>query len=212
MLFVVYQQIVALILNRGVVLGLLMYLFFDTETTGLPSGPTRDYQNWPRLVQLAWLLTDDDGKVHEKHSFIVQPNGYSIPKRATDIHGISTHQAYREGIPLIQVLQQFLIGTTYTDALICHNFDFDYHVMRGEMLRSNIPNFLQGYPMVCTMKSKPVIDYCQVMRGDKKRKWPKLSELYFLLFHEEMQGAHDAFVDARACKRCFFELKRLNVI
>lgn len=33
-----------------------MYLFFDTETTGLPKNwkaPVSDLNNWPRLVQLA---------------------------------------------------------------------------------------------------------------------------------------------------------------
>jgi hypothetical protein len=36
-----------------------MYLFFDTETTGLPKSwkaPVTDVNNWPRLVQLAFLL------------------------------------------------------------------------------------------------------------------------------------------------------------
>lgn len=36
-----------------------MYLFFDTETTGLPgswSAQATDLENWPRLVQLAWIL------------------------------------------------------------------------------------------------------------------------------------------------------------
>ena len=38
--------------------------FFDTETTGLPrdwNAPLRDLDNWPRLVQLAWLLCDEAG-------------------------------------------------------------------------------------------------------------------------------------------------------
>jgi hypothetical protein len=37
----------------------IMYLFFDTETTGLPKNykaPVTDLNNWPRLVQLAWLF------------------------------------------------------------------------------------------------------------------------------------------------------------
>ncbi|KAF0237889.1 MAG: DNA polymerase III subunit [Prolixibacteraceae bacterium] len=41
-----------------------MYLFFDTETTGLPKNwkaPVTDLNNWPRLVQLAYLLYDSDG-------------------------------------------------------------------------------------------------------------------------------------------------------
>ena len=41
-----------------------MYLFFDTETTGLPKNykaPASDLNNWPRLVQLAYHLYDNDG-------------------------------------------------------------------------------------------------------------------------------------------------------
>ena len=40
-----------------------MYLFFDTETTGLPrswKAPITDSNNWPRLVQIAWLVFDLD--------------------------------------------------------------------------------------------------------------------------------------------------------
>ncbi len=42
------------------------YLFFDTETTGLPANYKAhftDVHNWPRVVQLAWMLADDEGKV-----------------------------------------------------------------------------------------------------------------------------------------------------
>ena len=40
-----------------------MYLFFDTETTGLPKRwkctVNETLENWPRLVQLAWIMYDD---------------------------------------------------------------------------------------------------------------------------------------------------------
>jgi len=42
-----------------------MYLFFDTETTGLPrnwNAPVHNTQNWPRMVQIAWIIYDDGGK------------------------------------------------------------------------------------------------------------------------------------------------------
>ena len=41
-----------------------MYLFFDTETTGLPknwNAPIQNVNNWPRMVQIAWLLYDNNG-------------------------------------------------------------------------------------------------------------------------------------------------------
>jgi len=38
-----------------------MYLFFDTETTGLPKNwksPVSYLKNWPRVVQIAWAQYD----------------------------------------------------------------------------------------------------------------------------------------------------------
>ena len=36
-----------------------MFLIFDTETTGFPrnkKAPLTDFDNWPRMVQIAWQL------------------------------------------------------------------------------------------------------------------------------------------------------------
>ena len=41
-----------------------MFLIFDTETTGLPkkwNAPISDSANWPRCIQLAWQLHDNNG-------------------------------------------------------------------------------------------------------------------------------------------------------
>ncbi len=35
------------------------YVFFDTETTGLPlnwKAPVTELENWPRLIQLAYIV------------------------------------------------------------------------------------------------------------------------------------------------------------
>jgi DNA polymerase-3 subunit alpha len=48
-----------------------MYLIFDTETTGIPrnkTAPLTDFENWPRLVQIAWQLHDFDGKLLTQQS------------------------------------------------------------------------------------------------------------------------------------------------
>jgi len=189
-----------------------MYLFFDTETTGFPTHPTSDFRNWPRLVQIAWILTDINGTELERHCHIVRPEGFTIPERVTKIHGITTEEAYNQGIPLEHALREFLIGMNYADVLVAHNFSFDYGVIRSELLRNKIPDFLRSYQKYCTMTSKSIIDYCMVLRGDKKAKWPKLSELYNLLFNDELKNTHNALVDTEACVKCFFELKNLGII
>lgn len=75
-----------------------MYLFFDTETTGLPKNwkaPITDLNNWPRLVQLAFLIFDKNGNKISSGDFIIRPDGFIIPSDASAIHGISTERAQR---------------------------------------------------------------------------------------------------------------------
>lgn len=67
----------------------LKYLFFDTETTGIPQNykaPCTDTDNWPRLVQLGWILTDGEGQELGRGNRIVRPDGSKFPQR----HRMST--------------------------------------------------------------------------------------------------------------------------
>ena len=44
-----------------------MYIIFDTETTGLPqnwNAPITDTDNWPRCIQIAWQLHDENGRIN----------------------------------------------------------------------------------------------------------------------------------------------------
>ena len=41
------------------------------------------------MVQIAWQLHDDEGKLIENQDYIIKPEGYDIPL-TTRIHGIST--------------------------------------------------------------------------------------------------------------------------
>ena len=189
-----------------------MYLFFDTETTGLPSGPVSDYQKWPRLIQIAWLLIDENRDIKSKNSYIVRPEGYSIPKRVIKIHGITMKKALEEGVALDYVLRRFLGDANFAELLVAHNIAYDLGVIKGEMIRKKIPDFLRGYSQFCTMTSKPVLDYCRSFRANGSRQCPSLSELYLLLFGENLDNAHDALIDAEACANCFFELKRIGMV
>ena len=73
-----------------------MYLFFDTETTGLPrnwKAPVSDLNNWPRLVQLAFLYYDNNGNKISSGDFIIKPEGFTIPTDVSRIHGITTERS-----------------------------------------------------------------------------------------------------------------------
>ena len=189
-----------------------MYLFFDTETTGIPrswKAPASDLANWPRLVQMAWVECEEGGEIRGRQQFIVRPEGFSIPPDATRVHGITTERAHREGVALKQVLEAFATAAGGSSFAIAHNLDFDEKVLAAEFLRTRLKDPLPHLSRLCTMRA--ATDYCQ-LPGRYGYKWPTLEELYRHLFDEALEGSHDAATDALACSRCFFELRRRRIL
>jgi DNA polymerase-3 subunit epsilon len=189
-----------------------MLLFFDTETTGLPKNwkaPVTDLNNWPRMVQLAYLLFDSNGNRISDGNYIVKPNGFTIPNDAFQVHGISNERASREGVSLESVLRDFQILIEQATFIVAHNIDFDEKVVGAEFLRCNMPNSLNSKGKICTMKSS--IDFCAI-DGPYGYKWPKLSELHHKLFNTHFEEAHNAELDIAATAKCFWELTSRGVI
>ena len=189
-----------------------MYLFFDTETTGIPvnyKAPASDYDNWPRLVQVAWLLADEEGSEIECAQYLIKPQGFTIPDEVTQIHGITTAMALQEGVDLNTVLAAMTPMIEKASVLVAHNMEFDEKVLSAEFLRAGYANVVETKERICTMKAATA--YCQ-LPGPCGYKWPNLQELHTKLFGEGFEGAHDALVDVRACWRCYVELKRLGVV
>ena len=122
-----------------------MYLIFDTETTGLPrsfSAPITDTDNWPRVVQLAWQLHDEEGKLVRRKDALIQPNGFTIPYDSERIHGISTALATQEGIPLDEVVLSFLEDLKLAKFMVGHNLKFDINVLGCELVRLGMDSSL----------------------------------------------------------------------
>jgi DNA polymerase III epsilon subunit-like protein len=191
-------------------------LFFDTETTGLPKNykaPVKDVDNWPRLVQLAWLLATAEGTVIARGDDIVQPDGWTISDKAAGVHGITTERATAEGKPLKVVLADFVKLVLEPDVLlVAHNIDFDYKVVGAEFYRLGYTELLAAYNhkrMICTMRAST--DYVAIP-SEWGYKWPKLQELHRKLFAEDFKEAHNAAADIAATAKCFFKLVELNVI
>jgi len=192
-------------------------LFFDTETTGKPlnyKAPVRDLYNWPRLVQLAWIMADKDGNVLKKKSVIIKPEGFSIPADSVAVHGITTERALREGLSLNDVLEEFATDLSLAEHIVGHNIDFDQHIVGAELCRIGMNfNTLMDKPCTCTMKTSS--KYCAIPNPNTYfggYKWPSLQELYCKLFGHEFSDAHDALADITATKECYFELKRRGII
>jgi len=189
-----------------------MYLFFDTETTGLPrswKAPLHNLDNWPRMVQLAYKYFDKSGLEIESGNFIIKPEGFTIPKEASNIHGITTEIALTQGILLREVLDIFLLLVKESSLIIAHNIAFDEKIICAEYLREGYENPLHKKETFCTMKA--TTNFCALV-GNYGYKWPTLAELHKKLFKKGFDNAHDASVDIEITAKCFWELKRRGII
>lgn len=185
----------------------LKYLFVDTETTGkivdFKNKDITNIANFPRIVQVAYIGTDEQGETLFELDRIVKPNGFEIPIEASNIHGITTEIAHEKGISLESVLYEFLPIINSCETIICHNIPFDLPVLACEYYRIGVTK-LPKKQKICTM------DTTKEFVGIKNSygyKWANLQELYHKLFGKNFDKAHNALNDIRATKECFFELK-----
>lgn len=188
-----------------------MYLIFDTETTGLPKNykaPLTDFDNWPRLVQLAWQLHSPTGKLLTAKNMIIKPDGFTIPDNAEKVHGISTERAMAEGINITEALIIFSEDIAKAEWGVGHNVEFDNNIVGAEYLRAGFEN-----PVLQSLDTKLLsTNFCAIPGRFGKPKWPTLTELYQKLFDQAFTAAHNAASDVDATARCFFGLIKEGVI
>lgn len=193
-----------------------MILAFDTETTGLPDyRAPPDATHQPHLVQLAMILLDDDMVERASVSVIIKPDGWTIPDRASDVHGITTEAATKFGIPEKVAVRMFISMTYDLDAkVVAHNRQFDLFLMRSAMMRAGLSaEQIDGKKQesYCTMEAAtPIVNLPPTAKmlaaGFNKPKSASLSECIRFFFDETLEGAHDALVDVRACVRVYRHL------
>ena len=188
-------------------------LFFDTETTGLPkdfNAPIEVVENWPRLVQLGWLVFSIDEELILRKERTVFPDGFLIPKPSVNIHGITTEQAKSTGIDIQHLLKEFKKDVDNCDLIVAHNLEFDEKIIDSEFIRLEESPILRTKQKLCIMKES--VDYCS--KNAINTKWPSLEELYYRLFDKFARDGnlHSALEDAEIVSKCFYKLKKDNII
>ena len=204
-------------------------MFFDTETNGLPPKYYSYLTDQPRIVQLSWLVADEDGNIEKRCGYIIKPVDFRISEESVKVHGITEEKALSEGILLKDAISLFLSDLNSCNVLVGHNVLFDIQVLKGELERLKMTNAIHEMPYYCTMRLS--VDYCKIpteaayirnfsqyisysLRHPReyKYKFPKLIELYEFLFDDRFDNAHDANADVEATAKCFFELVKRKVI
>lgn len=201
----------------------MLYLAFDTETTGLAIEPSSknyyDTANWPRVYQLSAILFDDMGFEYYRMDRYIKPDKWKIPVLSDflrDLGQVSFHEQqgitdellFEKGISMQEALAEFNKLAEKADAKLCHNYLFDVPVLTCEMFRyKHFPiNWLQK-PQYCTKELMTPICKIPSHRGDSEYKWPSLQEAYVHLFGKEFSGAHNSMADVEATMEVFLEIK-----
>ena len=186
---------------------------FDCETTGLPKNwkaPMQDLDNWPRVIQLAWMVCDKQGNEISRNKHLILPNGWVVPNEKFWIeNGFTQDNSLRNGETIESILTLFVLDLNRCSVMASHNLSFDYNVVGAEMIRADF-RVTSKLQKVCT-KEKGT-DLCKLPGQYNSFKWPKLGELYMFLFNKDFEGAHDALNDVIALKECFFEMAKREVI
>ena len=187
-----------------------MELFFDIETTGLPSRRATCYDldayKDARIVSIAWVLRSKFEVMSQRYCIIRQENtnSDSDPLGGSYIHGISRSKTQKFGKELPCVLKEFISDVALSETLVAHNLEFDSKVVGSEMYRLGLdPSTLLRHKSHCTMKSNTDL-VKKTFANSTSYKWPKLSELYQFCFHEDMKDAHNALADVENAAKCFY--------
>ena len=162
-------------------------------------------------MQIAWALTDNNGRELRTQAFVVRPDGFDIPVSVEKRRGITTETALRLGVDVAAILRAFAKDLTNAKAVVAHNANYDERVIRAEFYRTGRRmNPFGGKKLYCTMRASTGL--CKLAGGPSGYKWPTLQELHQFLFNTGIESAHDAAADVRACVRCFIELKHQGFI
>lgn len=183
------------------------YIFIDIETTGLPkdfNGMIADSSNWPRIVQLGFVITNEHGTEIHSSEDLIKPEGWLV--QATEIHGITHAQAKAKGVAISTALTKLTSWAHTCSAIVCHNVDFDLPIIQAEYYRAGLLHCLKGKLIFCTQKqTTDIVKIRKPQKGFKQSgyKWPSLKELAQYCGIAYGEGAHTALADARVTAKCF---------
>ena len=205
------------------------YLVFDVETTGLlpKHTDTTKIDDYPYIIQFSFILYDvvEHEILQSNDSYIKIPETVKISKFITELTGITDEMCERDGKPFIDVLSEFYALYSVCDGIIGHNIYFDEKMIQIEIER-NLDKIIKTMPRClslfnpmhetirnieryCTMRKTIQLCNLPMNDGTRKKKFPKLCELFAKLFEKEPlpENMHSAIMDVFVCLKCYLKIE-----
>ncbi len=188
-----------------------MYLFWDTETTGLANPRNDSTQELVRVCQFAAILCDADRRIVGQFKALAKPEGWIVDPETAKFHGITTELCDLYGIGMSGILVLFDRWCKMSDVHVAFNNAYDLHMLAVECHHHaryvELPKRADCAMKMADalLKLPPTQKMIDKGMGDKTKN-PNLKEAYRGFFGEEFDGAHDALADVKATMRCYFHM------
>lgn len=180
------------------------FLIVDTETSGLPknwSAPYAKENNWPHIVQIAWVIYDDNYQEVKRENHYLSNTGFDIDKAAQKIHNISAEYLRLHGENKEEIMLRFYADIKhYKPLVVGHFIELDYHMVNVELFRMGKEDVFKDLSFFCTMKASALYITDAVISH------LKLDKFYTILFNEVPENMHNALSDALSAAKIFFHL------
>jgi len=191
----------------------MIFAALDIEATGLINPDLSDPNYQPGIVEfgaIRWAESDRGLEVAPRELILRINPEMNISKGATEVHGITDEHVSKE-LTFKGAFSKIAEFFTGVGTLITFNGKaYDMPVIMFNLQRYNL-QYQFPWPRIHIDVMHSSADYVG-LQGKTSNKVPKLTELYKFLFDKELEGAHNAYEDAKATKECYQELRNRRVI
>jgi DNA polymerase-3 subunit epsilon len=172
-------------------------LLLDTETTDLVKNRLMPLDRQPRIIEFFGLSFDGDQEVKAIHR-LINP-GKRLTEEIIRITGIKDSDLIDKK-PFADFANELAATIEEHDECVAHNMSFDRAMIDIEFKR--MARIVRWPKLICTVEATEFI------KGHRLN----LMSLHEYLFGEPFTGAHRAETDVRAMARCFFELRKREIV
>jgi len=109
-----------------------MYLIFDSSANGKPKSyklPHDDTFNWPRLLQLSWIILNEELKPDEDYNCVIKPEGFKPSAAALKSHHIEQEKIDASENVLKDVLTKFKESVDKCSYIFAHNLAYSVRTL-----------------------------------------------------------------------------------